>query len=264
MRTHLPRTGLLIAGVAVATLVLSAGPALAGQRGHESRSGGGQAHVSSASRSVAPARAVAAPQARAVVRESGPVVSGRAVVSNRFAGPQVVGRAEARPYGVTGRTVFVGGGRFVGGPVFSRPFYSFRPRYNLGFGLFVGYPVAFPYGYYYSPYNYAYGYPVYGMAEPVPTYPGDGYYGSGSGYTDNSASYGGVTFDIQPANASVYVDGKYVGTVAEFSAQQPPLSLTLGRHHVDIRLQGFQTLSFDVDAAAGQVTPYQGAMQPIR
>ena len=224
-------------------------------------------------RSAPPARSVqAVPQGRAVVGgnrvvEGNRFENGRSVYERRDGGSAVIGRAEGRPYGVTGRTVFVGGSRFIGGPVFSRPFFTFRPRYNLGFGLFVGYPVAFPYGYYYSPYNYAYGYPVYGMAEPVPTYPDDNYYGSGSGYngyTDNSASYGGVTFDIQPANASVYVDGKYVGTVAEFSAQQPPLSLTLGRHHVDIRLQGFQTLSFDVDAAAGQVTPYQGAMQPIR
>jgi hypothetical protein len=148
--------------------------------------------------------------------------------------------------------------------VFDEPFFGFRPRFRFGFGLIVGYPVAFPYGYYYSPYDYSYGYPVYGMAEPVPTYPDNGYYGSPNGYSDNSANYGGVTFDLQPTNAAVYVDGKFIGTVAEFSPQQPPLSLTLGRHHVDLRLAGFQTMSFDMDVVAGQVTPYQGAMTPIR
>jgi hypothetical protein len=125
--------------------------------------------------------------------------------------------------------------------------------------------VAFPYGYYYSPYDYGYGYPVYGMAEPVPTYSGDGYYGSASAPAPtNTANYGGVSFDIQPADAAVFVDGKYIGTVAEFSPQQPPLSLTLGRHHVDLRAQGFQTLSFDLDVVAGQVTPYQGAMTVVK
>jgi hypothetical protein len=166
---------------------------------------------------------------------------------------------------VAGRPGFVGGGyggyAWRGGFAFSQPYFSFRPRFNLGFGLFVGYPVAFPYGYYYSPYDYGYGYPVYGMAEPVPT---DGYYGSASAAPANTANYGGVSFDIQPVDAAVFVDGKYIGTVAEFSPQQPPLSLTLGRHHVDLRAQGFQTLSFDLDVAAGQVTPYQGAMTVIK
>lgn len=148
--------------------------------------------------------------------------------------------------------------------MFAEPFFRFRPRFTFGFGLIVGYPVAFPYGYYYSPYDYSYGYPVYGMAEPVPTYPDNGYYGAPNAAPDNAANFGGVTFDIQPTNAAVYVDGKYIGTVAEFSAQQPPLSLTLGRHHVDLRSAGFQTMSFDVDIVAGQVTPYQGAMTVIR
>ncbi len=112
--------------------------------------------------------------------------------------------------------------------------------------------------------DYAYGYPVYGMAEPVPVYSDNGAYGAPSAPPENTANFGGVTFDIQPTNAAVYVDGKYIGTVAEFSPQNTPLSLTLGRHHVDIRSQGFQTMSFDMDVVAGQVTPYQGAMTVIR
>jgi hypothetical protein len=202
---------------------------------------------------------------------------GRVVAPQRFysnsrtvRAPVVVGRATSRDFG---RSVFVESRHFepsrsfFGRPIFSRPFFSFRPRFTLGFGLVAGYPVAFPYGYYYSPYDYSYGYPdypVYGMAEPVPTYPDGSYYADGGGYADNSNAYGGVTFDIQPTNASVYVDGKYIGTVAEFSPEQPPLSLTLGRHHVEIRNQGFQTLSFDVDVVAGEVTPFQGQMQVIR
>jgi len=192
--------------------------------------------------------------------------------------PVIVGRAAERSVyagnyaGNYGRNVFVeGGGRrffpsygWTGRAVFGEPFFRFRPRFTFGFGLVVGYPVAFPYGYYYSPYDYAYGYPVYGMAEPVPTYPDNGYAAAPAAPPDNTANFGGVTFDIQPTNAAVYVDGKYIGTVAEFSPQQPPLSLTLGRHHVDIRAQGFQTMSFDMDVVPGQVTPYQGAMTVIR
>ena len=258
--------------------------------------GGGQVHaqaarqVSSAPMRSAPVRTApiqAAPRAvspqvsRPVYAQRSyeaarPVYSGRAYEGARTVGsPVIVGHAAERPvysgnYNY-GRNVFVEGGRrffpsygWSGRAVFAEPFFRFRPRFTFGFGLVVGYPVAFPYGYYYSPYDYAYGYPVYGMAEPVPTYSDNGYYGSAPAAPDNNANYGGVTFDIQPTNAAVYVDGKYIGTVAEFSPQQPPLSLTLGRHHVDIRAQGFQTMSFDMDVVAGQVIPYQGAMTVIR
>jgi hypothetical protein len=207
---------------------------------------------------------------------SQPAYAGRAYAGARTVGrPVIVGQAVQRPVysGTYGRSVFAErAGRFFpnygwsGRAVFGEPFFRFRPRFRFGFGLVVGYPVAFPYGYYYAPYDYGYGYgyPVYGMAEAVPTYPDNGYYGAPSAPADNTANFGGVTFDIQPTNAAVYVDGKYIGTVAEFSPQQPPLSLTLGRHHVDIRAQGFQTMSFDMDVVAGQVTPYQGAMTVIR
>ena len=274
----------MIASATLATLVLSAGPALAAQHGHGggARSSGGQSAHVQASRQVAAAPARSAPQrsvAQAAPRGISPQAAARPVYSQRAYGavrtvgsPVIVGQAVARPgygnYAVAGRPAFVGGGfaggyAWRGGFAFSRPFFTFRPRFTLGFGLVVGYPVAFPYGYYYNPYDYGYGYPVYGMAEPVPVNPGDGYYGS-TAAPANTANYGGVTFDIQPVDAAVFVDGKYIGTVAEFSPQQPPLSLTLGRHHVDLRAQGFQSLSFDLDVVAGQVTPYQGAMTVIK
>jgi len=220
-----------------------------------------------------------------------PAFAGRGSGGRTVGNPVIIGHAAERPgysgnyggnyngrnYGGNygggyrgnyGRNGFVErGGRFFphygwsGRAEFDEPFFRFRPWFTFGFGLNVGYPVAFPYGYYYAPYDYADGYPVYGMAEPVPVDPG---YGAPPAPPDNTANFGGVTFDIQPTNAAVYVDGKYIGTVAEFSPQQPPLSLMLGRHHVDIRAEGFQTMSFDMDVVAGQVTPYQGAMTVIR
>ena len=43
-----------------------------------------------------------------------------------------------------------------------RPYYSFRPRFSLGFGLWIGYPVAYTASYYYGhPYPGYYGYPAY-------------------------------------------------------------------------------------------------------
>jgi hypothetical protein len=73
--------------------------------------------------------------------------------------------------------------------------------------------------------------------------------------------YGGLSFQITPANAAVLVDGVYVGTAGQFSATTQPLTLTPGRHHVEMRAEGFETMSFDVNVAPGQVLPYQGTMQ---
>src|SRR5215467_10707750 len=101
MRTFLPRTGSLIASAALASLVLSAGPALAAQRGDHSRGGGGQSHEQAQARQSAPAarapqqqaapRAQAAPRTQAAPRVQAPVqrfdqrsVAPRVVTPQRF------------------------------------------------------------------------------------------------------------------------------------------------------------------------------------
>jgi hypothetical protein len=183
---------------------------------------------------VAPQAHVAGP--RAVVR--GPVV-----VAPRVIAPRVV----VAPY------------RFY------RPYYSFRPHFNLGFGLFVGYPVAFPY--YYGPYPYgaAYPYPYpapYPYAAPPPAASPQA--GNGVSVQPSATNSAGVSFEITPADADVYVDGGYIGHVSDFGPQSEPLALAPGRHRIEIRRAGYQTLSFDADAVAGEVIPYQGTMQPGR
>jgi PEGA domain len=189
---------------------------------------------------------------------------------------------------------FYGGGRFVNvRPVrFYRPYYTFRPRISLGFGLWVGFPIAYPsyYGYYdpyYDPYGYPYpvtSYPAY----PPPAYPPAGYPPSAyppsayppsayppsadprSGYPPsgsvqpqgpNQANTGGVSFEITPSTAEVFVDGEYVGTVSQFTPTSEALGLTPGRHHLEIRAAGYRTLDLDADIVAGQVIPYQGTLQ---
>src|SRR5579862_8749753 len=143
-------------------------------------------------------------------------------------------------------------------PIFVRPYYSFRPRFNLGFGLFVGYPVAYPFAYYdpYGFYNYDLGF--------APGYYDDYDSGYGGSY-GSSGSYatqvGGLAFDIDPVDAGIYIDGKYVGTAADFSSAQMPLTLRAGRHHVELKADGFIPVSFDITVVAGQVIPYEGTMQ---
>ena len=130
-----------------------------------------------------------------------------------------------------------------------RPYYTFRPRVSLGFGLWIGYPVLYSNygpGYYPSPYLYS---APYARSAPVPL-PG------------TVAPTGGLSFDITPSDADLYVDGQYVGRAGDFSPTEQPLILTPGRHRLEIGAPGYQTLVFDTDIIAGQVIPYQGGMQP--
>ena len=122
-----------------------------------------------------------------------------------------------------------------------RPYY-FRPSYRFGFGIFVGYPVAF--------YSYPYPVPVYGYGAPY-----------GEVTVGPNAAYGGIALEITPPDGDVYVDGSYVGVVRDFDGSRQPLTLTPGVHHIQVNQDGFQPLAFDVTVQPGQVIPYQGALQ---
>jgi hypothetical protein len=132
-------------------------------------------------------------------------------------------------------------------PVYVAPAWPwFRPHVHIGFGIYLGYPVAYPY-----PYPYAY--PV-----PAPAY---GYSVAPSVNVTPGTAYGGVSFQITPDDAAVYVDGNYVGTVGTFYDPEHPLTLAAGPHRIEIAADGYQTLTFDVNVQSGQVIPYQGTLQ---
>jgi len=256
-------------------------------------------------------------QGNAVPR-SYPGVNGGASRNDAYrngGGSRSYGNGGSRYYGSSGNRYYGNGGRYYGnygsrnysyrgygyrGPVhFYRPYYSFRPRFSLGFGLWVGYPVPYAYSYYdpfyYGP-SYSYPYPatVYPSnpypsnpypeqypSNPYPSYPpSTDYPQSSQNYPQSSQNYpqtvpdpnsigvqpgqanlGGLSFDITPTDAQVLVDGNLVGTVDQFSPSSQPLGLSAGRHRVEVEAQGYRTISFDVDIISGQVVPYQGAME---
>ena len=183
---------------------------------------------------------------------------------------------------------------------FYQPYYTFRRRLSLGFGLSLGYPVRYTsyYGYYdpfydpYYPYASAYPYPysypstypaypppayppqayppqayppsayppsAYPPASTPPGYPQSGYPPQGS-ISPSQSNSGGISFEIQPSDARVYVDGQYVGTVGQFTSTSQPLGLTAGRHRVQITAPGYRTMDLDADIVAGEVLPYQGTL----
>jgi hypothetical protein len=170
-----------------------------------------------------------------------------------------------------GRVVVRGGGGFIRArSPFYRPYYSFRPRVSLGFGLWMGSPV--PYPYYGSPYRYAPPYvDPYAYGAPAPYYPPSNY--PSSNYPaqqpapsvgvqrGGAQSEGGISFEITPANAAVFVDGTYVGTAEEFGPAEQPLDLAPGHHRVELSAPGYRTTTSDADVQPRQVIPFQGTLQ---
>jgi hypothetical protein len=163
---------------------------------------------------------------------------------------------------------FVSGGAFVAGrrfpiaPVhFFHPYYTFQPLLSLGFGLWAGYPVAYPY-----PFHYPFYRPdIYGTPyDDAPYSPAAAYPPAMTSSLDaqpsSDANMGGVSFDITPGTAELFVDDTLVGTVGQFTPTTQPLGLEAGHHRVEVRAPGYQTLRFDVDIIAGQVIPYQGTL----
>jgi hypothetical protein len=127
---------------------------------------------------------------------------------------------------------------------FARPYYGFRPHVHLGFGIWLGAPVPYPWAYF-----GAYVPRVYGYYDR-------GYYGMSLGVQQ----YGGLSFDIQPYDAGLFVDGEYVGTVGTFTPYGEPLTLWPGVHRVAIVRDGFRAMEFDVTIEPGRVIPYRGML----
>jgi len=57
---------------------------------------------------------------------------------------------------------------------------------------------------------------------------------------------GGVRLKVKPREAQVIVDGYYAGTVNDFDGVFQALRLAPGGHKIEVRMDGFQTASFDI------------------
>lgn len=225
------------------------------------------------------------------------MTASRGVAQGRAYSPAYRGAYSGYRGGAFVGSRIVGGGVGFYAPYYSfRPRLSLG--FGLWAGYPVAYPYyyGYPYGYPYpvDPYAYGYAAPSYGYAAPPYSYPaqpyaqnqsayppsnypapGDANYGtSGQGYqTEQPApaigvqrggqqsAPGGVSFEITPDTAAVFVDGTYVGTAGTFGPMSPPLGLIPGRHHIEVRASGYRTMTVDADVTAGQVVPYQGTLQ---
>jgi hypothetical protein len=123
-------------------------------------------------------------------------------------------------------------------------------------------------GYIYDPYWWGGGYGGY----PYGGYGGyNGYgggYGGGGGYGYGGGGGGGqddergaLRIRVKPREAKVRVDGYFVGTVDDFDGNFQKLRLDDGPHKVELLLDGFNSLMFDVMIIEGQTVTYKGQMK---
>ena len=155
--------------------------------------------------------------------------SGTPTYSKPRDGRPETGTAVARRDGQGGgTTTVVTGGGYYGG------FYPWGWG-GLGLGGYYGY---------YDPWDYG---------DPY----GDPYQPS-VGYYDRDGS---LKLKVTPRQAEVYVDGYFAGAVDDYDGLFQRLQLVPGPHRIEIRLDGYEPLSFDVRIDSGHTVTYKGEMQ---
>ncbi len=118
--------------------------------------------------------------------------------------------------------------------------------YGHGFGR-GGYGHGFGRGGY--GHGYAYGYSGYGPY--------------GNGYSNDGA----VRIEVSPKESrkeiQVYVDEGHAGVVNDFDGAFQRLYLPLGKHEVELRLEGYKTMRMAIFVSPGKTYHIRGRMEPL-
>jgi hypothetical protein len=75
-------------------------------------------------------------------------------------------------------------------------------------------------------------------------------------------NYGGMSFDITPDTAEVFVDGAFAGNVDDFGGRGAR-QLPAGPHRVEIIARGFETLTFDVRVPENDTVTFTRELDPF-
>lgn len=136
------------------------------------------------------------------------------------------GQAVERPSGGNGPIVIPPGGYWGG-------------YYPWGWGGlgFAGY-----YGFY-DPWWYGGGYPI----------------GGGGGYVYGTE--GAVKLKVKPRQAEVFVDGYFAGAVDDYDGTFQRLRLDPGPHRIEIRMDGYEPLLFEVRIQPDKTITYRSEMR---
>ncbi len=79
---------------------------------------------------------------------------------------------------------------------------------------------------------------------------------------DGDIPPGHLRFDVTPKDAAIYADGFYAGIVDDFNGSQH-LQLAPGRHHLTIRLDGFESVDVDLTIDSRQATTYRASLKRL-
>jgi hypothetical protein len=79
---------------------------------------------------------------------------------------------------------------------------------------------------------------------------------------DSDVPPGQVRFDVSPKDAAIYADGFYAGIVEDFNGSQH-LLLAPGRHHLSIRLDGYESIDVDLSIDTGRTVTYRASLKKL-
>jgi hypothetical protein len=95
-----------------------------------------------------------------------------------------------------------------------------------------------------------------------------GYYGYGPGYERGAygpaAEWATIDTDVSPEEAQVYLDGRYIGTADDFDGNPDYLYLKPGRYRVEFRLEGYETITRQIEARPGMYLDFKDKLPKIR
>jgi hypothetical protein len=72
-------------------------------------------------------------------------------------------------------------------------------------------------------------------------------------YPPPPPNWGYVDTDVEPEEAKVYLDGKYAGTADDYDGFPRYLSVPLGSHKIEFRMEGYETFSQEFYINPGQM-----------
>ncbi len=118
-------------------------------------------------------------------------------------------------------------------------------------------------------YGHGFGHGYYGHGYGYGGYGGYGYGGYG-GYGYGASRYsnqGAVRIEVNPKDSrdeiEVYVDEAHAGVVDDFDGAFQRLYLPVGKHEIEVRLDGYQTLRLAIFVSPGNTYNIRGRMEPL-
>ena len=90
------------------------------------------------------------------------------------------------------------------------------------------------------------------------------YYGGYPAYSGSYNDYDGMLrLKMKPRDAQVFVDGYFMGVVDDFDGMFQRLHTAPGPHRIEVRGQGYETLSFEVNLEPDKTITYTGELRQI-